>query len=152
MKHQTQPTPHSCASTVLAMILDVPAQEVIDEFQEGYFANTLNELDYLASKGVAARAMTRREDLYYGRVYIATAPSLNVYTALHSLIIDTRGGSCTVWDPNKGRRDRMHYVWAPADWNPVFGTGEFEHEDPLAVPLFGYVVDFDVESLAEEVE
>lgn len=130
-----QPTHNTCASTCLAMLLDVPAKEVIDEFHSMYFTGEYTVRQYLKEKGVVAdRLYTDGDDqaLWDGHIYLVTVPSLNIQAGTHYIIIDCRDDDANpiIYDPAKGREGKKYYITRfeqPAN--------EFE------VHLSGFVVD-----------
>lgn len=126
-------------STCLAMILDVPVEQVIAEFHEAYFAkrtpNSITPLIYLHSKGVVAIPQSSENNtLYWGRLYLLCVPSLNTVAANHSILADlTDEGNFRLYDPAQGYVSRFYYIPKGA---------EDDHSN--AVELEAYTIDYEI--------
>lgn len=117
LTHQQQPTKNSCVSTCLAMLLDVPAQQVVDEFHDKYYV-TQEQLphEYLAAKGISTKPGISTElSLYPGKLYLVAAASLNLEGQMHEIIVDFRDEEkpLLVLDPNMGKEGKKYYVYKP---------------------------------------
>lgn len=132
IKHQIQPCPYSCVSTALAMIVDRPAQEIIDDMHAPYRSGDLTLRQMLERLGVEYTAFYSLDcpPLSDEGVYLCTSPSLNIEGGNHQILIEVTEESYFVLDPVQGREDRKYYV--------ARGKGEGV---PLAVELGGFVVD-----------
>lgn len=117
IKHQQQPTGKSCVSTCLAMLLDKPVQEVIDEFHADYSNGDNDEDKYLESKGLICRALwSNHRTLEEGKLYLVSIPSLNLVAYTHEIIFDWRDPTeFKVIDPNMGKEGKKYYVWKLAE-------------------------------------
>ena len=92
------------------MLLNVPVQEIIDNFHADYMAQILSVDEYLALRKVKVTPMLSTSKLYYGELYLIAAPSLNETALMHQLIADYRGVDFTLYDPAKGNIGRRYYV------------------------------------------
>ena len=112
---QTQPTPHSCVSACLAMLLDVPVEEVHEEFHFPYRNFEMSILEYAHKKGMMFVSGQSDSVLYYGMVYLLAVPSLNIKSGVHQIIVDTRNHKFQIYDPNEGYAGRLFYseAWEP---------------------------------------
>ena len=131
IKHVMQPTPNTCVSACIAMLLDIPVETVIEEFHDLYVDNQMNADEYLELKGMSAYPLlsTYRQVLP-GNTYLICAPSLNLEGATHEIIMDFRT-EFRVYDPNMGREGKKYYVWKNGE-----NLGELE------VDIKGYSFDF----------
>lgn len=91
---QMQPTPWSCVHTCIAMILGVPAQEIIDRFPRDQGMSELETLVALQNLDVM-HAPTLFGKLWLGWQLVAV-PSLNVEGGLHQILVH--------WYPGEGYR------------------------------------------------
>jgi len=123
-------------STCLAMILDVPASQVIDEFHERYKSNYKRASAYLQEKGLcpSPRNVEDRQ-LWSDRVYLLAVPSLNIDGGMHSVVADTRNDETRILDPNRGREGRRYYREQHKPKEPL---GELESD------LNGWVIELEV--------
>lgn len=134
IKHQMQPTPDTCTSACLAMILDIPVADVVEEFHKDWMSRKSDPAHYLVKKGIKFQIHREPYDncLQYGKVYLVTAASVNINGRFHHLIVDMRGGEGKVYDPNRGRLDRAYYVW-------------HEREEISQYPLRAWCIDLAIE-------
>jgi hypothetical protein len=115
LKHQTQPTPMSCVCTCLAMLMDCPAQEVIDKYHRDYFELQVTEVHHILShegfiykQGMAGQVLP----LLPGALYLLTVASLNIPGGLHQVLVDYRDEALpVVLDPAKGYKGRKYYTF-----------------------------------------
>jgi len=134
--HQTQPTWNSCTSTCLAMMINMPAQQVIDEFHDKFHARQLFEDDFLDSKGIKYECANRNEQIESAGIYLLTVPSLNIEGGGHSIVYhvypaETEGSFYhDLHDPVMGRDGKKFYV-----------THFHTDPSPLAVKLNFYTID-----------
>lgn len=114
--HQQQPTSTSCVSACLAMLLDVPVQQVVDDFHDKYHAQEQLPHEYLAAKGLTTSPGKSTElALYPGKLYLVAAPSLNIEANMHEIIVDFRDkeNCMVILDPNQGKEGKKYYVYKP---------------------------------------
>lgn len=136
--HQMQPTGNSCSSACLAMILDLPAQEIINDFHQDYFDGKTRPFNYLSKVREISNIRRCYSDEWLDGdswgVFLAVVPSLNLEGITHSVVFDCRD-YLIVLDPNKGKPNKKYYT---------FDQKEVEDND-LAVMLRGYIleVEFD---------
>jgi hypothetical protein len=144
IKHQQQPTHNSCQSATIAMILDVPVQQVVDEFHHGYMEMDEEPHDYLASRGVNILFhMSSDRLVHWDKVYMLGVPSLNVEASTHSILMDTRqevNGYGVLYDPNKGREGKKYYTTDEA----------IVKSEPLAVMLQSFVICYSFNDLEKK--
>lgn len=131
IKLQQQPTWNSCASTCMAMMLDLPAQQVIDEFHEDYITHKTRPYDYLRSKGLDVRYGVIDQLFEWDTVYMVTVPSLNLLSVNHFVVMDFRDENWKIYDPNNGKEGKKYYT---NDHNLIV------HDDN-AYELGGYQID-----------
>ena len=114
INHQRQPNYDTSTATCLAMLLDIPAKEVIAEFQEDWMSGKTNPAEYLSSKGLKFELHRDTYDnrLQWGKRYLVAAPSINVRGDFHRVIVDLSAGegNVRVYDPNQGNLERSYYV------------------------------------------
>lgn len=129
---QTQPCPFSCVSTCLAMIVGRPAASVIAELHQPYRDGDLTLREMLEHLNIRYTAFYSLDfpPLADEGVYLCTAPSLNIESGNHQILIEVTDEGYFVFDPVCGREDRKFYV----------PRGHAERY-PLAVELGGFVVD-----------
>lgn len=137
IQHQVQPTWNSCVSTCLAMILDSPAQDIIDEFHDDYHGDKNTIIDYLTSKGLKIKEIPRGQniDLTKEGLYLINVPSINIRGRTHQLVAniykEDNGFRWQLLDPAMGREGSEYYVWdageevigesfAILSWEPEF--------------------------------
>lgn len=119
IKHLTQSRWNSCASAAIAMLLGHESDnEVWEEFGQ-YYAKNEHKVplkEYVMNKGLRLDCynsnITHQKSMELGKVYLFTAPSLNIDGGLHQLVWDGRSyeGNKYVYDPNEGREGRRHYI------------------------------------------
>lgn len=134
IKHQMQPTPTSCASTCIAMLLDVPAEEIIEQFHDKYKSGEMNIDQFLTSKNINVEPLlTSYWQAKWDGLYFAIVPSLNMKANLHEIIIDTRNDDVIIYDPNMGKEGKYYYV-----------NNEKEDKTELEYGLISYVLEFKI--------
>jgi len=134
MKHQTQPTHDSCVVTCCAMLAGKPAKMAYEHFHEKLWANEVNVEWILEALDVQfQRGFYEGHTVYGGFVYLVSVPSLNCRGEFHQVILDSRGEELVVLDPARGLDGKFHYVWQPE-----------KGEDPLAVPLTSWLINYRV--------
>lgn len=104
LEHQTQPTPWSCVHTCLAMVMGVPAQDVIDRVRHDSGMPYLHTIVALKNFGIhfAPLAMPSLWDGWH----LVTVPSLNLERSLHAVLLfySADGEGMRVLDPAIGKR------------------------------------------------
>lgn len=114
IKHQMQPTPDTCTSACLAMILDVPVENVVEFFHKDWMARKTDPAHFLVRNFVKFQIHREPYDnvLKYGEVYLISVPSVNITGRNHHLLVDMRQGEGKeiIYDPNEGRMDKSYYV------------------------------------------
>lgn len=133
--HQKQPTGNTCMSACLAMILDRPVQNVIDEFHDSFESFEMTIGDALHLNGVpfiAGRGANQNITIYHDYVYVLVAPSLTSPGILHQILLDTRDGKLVVYDPLKGT-GKPYYTLDESD------------ESEQAIKLVSWLVDYQVD-------
>jgi len=89
--HQKQPTHDTCVSTCIAMLLNVPVEEVVKDFHDRYMNHEINIDDYLLQNDLEVEPLLPSYwQAEFDNIYIASVPSLNKKASLHQIIIDTR--------------------------------------------------------------
>ena len=117
--HQVQPTPTSCASTCIAMLLNIDVNIVIDEFHDGFMSHNEDMSGYLKRKGLdIVELMSTNNMIMWDKVYLMTVPSLNLKGINHYIVGDSRGDLFKVYDPNKGKDGKFYYCNEDDD-NPL---------------------------------
>jgi hypothetical protein len=125
--HQQQPCNKSCVCTSIAMILGLPAAQVIADWHHKYQEEDASLRDILNGYGIEFRSfdtadrggMNTAEEGYY----LVTVPSLNFVGGNHQVAVELEGGLFSVYDPQAGKPGIKYYVGAS--------------DDPLAVPIVG---------------
>ena len=130
IKHQTQPCPYSCTSACLAMMLNVHADQVKEDFHDAWLSGDTDPSKYLNDKKIEHIINTNPFDnlIYWDRLNLLTVPSLNLEGQLHHIIATSYDQKVKVFDPNEGRASKKHYVW---------GEPQSEYE----VTLSSWIVD-----------
>ena len=112
--HQQQPTHDTCVSACIAMLLNIPVKEIVEEFHSKYINQELNIYEFLINHDLNIEPLLPSYwQAELNNIYIASVPSLNKKAALHQIIIDTRNGASIVYDPQEGKPDCDYYVYKP---------------------------------------
>lgn len=108
-----QQTGKMCMPTCIAMALDIPATQVIEEMEalgidlsDGTYDRDI--AFYLVQKGIAVERFLNHGLGMPDGLYITTVPSLNVH-GTHGVLIFVKGNTPIVLDPNNGKSDKNHY-------------------------------------------
>lgn len=147
MNHVRQPTPNTCLSACLAMILNKPVGVVIADFHSKYYddfgGDRLLPEDYLRQHNcmhLGPQGKTN-QSLKDKGVYLLAVPSLNIKGGLHSILYEIKQledgfWSHTIYDPNMGYGGREYYVNNIYDnpCYPAFKLGGFVIE--IYIPLW----------------
>lgn len=145
--HQTQPTPHSCVATCVAMAVGIPVAEIGADLSRplGFHQAAI----WLAERGIWLRFGLRvggyGETLQHGRVYLVGIHSLHNLGGEHALLLDTRGerlegegfnerSGWKTYDPNFGNEDKKFVDWID-EWGAV-DFAELHQRNPRGV-MFG---------------
>ena len=131
--HQKQPTPLSCVSTCIAMLLGVPAEKVIEEFHDDYRSGKAEIDKYLKMYGINAQPVLSNSVIEWDKLYLIVVPSLNKLAHAHEIIVDTRGDDPKIFDPNMGKPEKLYYV-----------NGSEPNKTKLEVGLVDYFVDYEI--------
>ena len=128
----TQPTHNTCTSACIAMITELPIDQVIEEFHTKYINHHITLHGYLRVKGVSTKMPVEKPSfpapLSPGHLYILTVPSLNEEGMFHNIVVDYRWGEKPhVLDPCEGKKNHKYY--------DNYLTGD------LAVPLKSWIVE-----------
>ena len=107
IQHQIQPTSESCLATCVAMAVNVPIKELGVDLEKSYEPEEFGP--WLAERGIWLRMAELGEDFKTG-LYLVGVLSLNDMASMHSILLDTRGGTHLLFDPNKGREGKKHYT------------------------------------------
>jgi len=136
MELQIQPTPDSCMSTCIAMLLGLSAEQVIDEFHDDYKNNNKRASSYIQEKGFFCKCLnTEERNLWPDRLYLLVVPSLNIQGGTHSVVADTRNDMFRILDPNNGKEGRKYY------------REDYHSSDTLEeneVQIKGYIIELEV--------
>lgn len=100
----TQPTPNSCASTCLAMLLEVDVFELIKDFHNSYLLNHTKPSGYM-SDFMKVERCHGEDDIEHGYIYVIVVPTIfpEVPGTTHVVIADNRSGTLEILDPGEGR-------------------------------------------------
>lgn len=133
--HKTQPTVMSCMAACLAMLLDRDVEEVDNEFSLDYVRGYIDVATYLYRQGIFAQPhiTAGMHQIYPGRLYLATVPSLQLPGLFHQIIIDARFDGVTVYDPCKGLEGKQYYSY-----------DHIAEENELAYPLRSFLIDYEI--------
>lgn len=133
LKHQTQPTHDSCMVTCLAMVADLPVDDLWHH-HENLSGNRYKLDKVMQELGIPYNERySTHQTLYEGGLYVLAVPSLNLPGHFHQIVVQVTLEETIVLDPGKGRRERYYYI--PPDALP---------ENQWEVPLVSWVVDYEV--------
>ncbi|WAX22442.1 hypothetical protein P6F34_gp48 [Pseudomonas phage MiCath] len=131
--HQTQPTPISCMTTCLAMLVHTHAAPFVEEWHKCYYMKGPDnphsmelrqildklELDYQTYESIDETGMGAEG------VYLLAVPSLNIRGGTHAILAefvyydkpDEDGNTCewSLFDPARGRDGRWAYTNGQGD-------------------------------------
>lgn len=112
INHQTQPCPVSCVSTCLAMLLDRPAEAVIEQFHKRYREHGISMREMLSQLAIPFNSFDTCDDRLLDSVgaYLVVVPSLNITGGTHQILIEVTEDDYYVIDPVMGRQGRRYYV------------------------------------------
>lgn len=97
----TQRGQDDCVTANVAAVLNLPYEQVYEEFYEDYHSGDIQLLDFLHDKGAICGSMfTQDSTLQKGCVDFLMAPALNHPGQFHSLIADYRGDKPVIIDPS----------------------------------------------------
>lgn len=112
---QQQITSSSCVPACIAMITGVDQQLIIDEMKKynDSSGGTKQEFRQWVRMGYLPRQLSFSEGLHslWGKVALATVPSLNIEGGLHRIVIDLQGENIKVYDPNEGKENKKVHTW-----------------------------------------
>lgn len=133
--HQAQPNNKTCVCTSLAMVLGVPAEQVIAAHHEAYFVERISTAELLRRVGLPFESFDSTEDVSPTKpgYYFLGVPSLNFEGGMHQIVA------------NAFFNEEQVLVWEIYD--PQMGTGAkwytavADESDPLQVAIGnGYVL------------
>jgi len=125
-----QSTDNGCMSACIAMVLDLPLDEVMEAFHDDYHEGEIRAEDYIRMRGVDVELLfAAGSRVYSDQLYIVSVPSLNLEGINHVVVMDTRNNETKVFDPNEGREGKRYYTKVDSKLN----------DDPLAFPLKGFI-------------
>lgn len=129
---QRQPDQHTCVAACLAMVLNRPVQEVVDEFHAD-FEQRKHEVDqYACTQGALLARTEDRQRLQANKVYFLLVPSLNSPGMFHQVLADTRHGF-EIFDP--ARQGTQAYC----------GRSEFDlMGEPGYTQILTWIIDYEV--------
>ena len=139
IKQQMQPTSMTCASTCMAMILNIPVKKVIDEFHVEYYTKrNITCAEYLQGKGLKVERMYADfspKNIDYNTVYGLIVPSLNIEGGTHMVLMEVDSdGNWSIYDPNYRKEQMKYYI-------PVkYG----DNDNDLEVGINSYVIEFSI--------
>ena len=111
LKHQQQPSSDTCVSACIAMILNQPVSEVINDFHQEYLRGEIDVDEYLHIRGIkCVPLMSTISTMLWDRVYFLSVPSLNKLGYWHQVLGYFENDKFVLLDPNKGREDKLYYV------------------------------------------
>lgn len=128
VQHQQQPCPVSCMSTCLAMVANLPVDNVIDQFHMRYREGGLSIRQMLDEMKIPFMSFDSADNtnLDYVGAYLCTVPSLNIIGGTHAIVIEVTEDDYFVLDPVMGRVDRKFYVKRGDDMELAVELGGFE--------------------------
>ncbi len=143
--HQQQPTPDSCVSTCLAMAINLPAQQVINDLHDDYKSGKSNPIEYCRERDIPYEILPPYSAVEDPGCYLLIVPSLNIHAGMHQIFYvveesDSGGFFHTLYDPVRGRTEEL------PDGNIIekkYYISNFDRDDksPLATQLKGYSID-----------
>lgn len=99
MKLQKQTLHNSCLSACVAMLTGRPVEEVTAQYHDLIWSG-MPITEVLRQEGVPFQELSlKANQVWFGRVYLACVPSLNLPGSFHAIIIDARGDEMEVLDP-----------------------------------------------------
>lgn len=109
--HQKQSLNNSCVSACIAMILNVPEEEIVDDFHKRY-SEGMRVSKYLEELDVPHRLLyaddRSRASVEYA--HLVTVVSLNRPGEFHLVVmLGTENGVSLILDPNRGRPGKKYY-------------------------------------------
>lgn len=129
---QQQPTQVSCVCTCIAMVLGIPAQVVIDKWNEKYHT-TASLRDILEDYKIPFTSYYAcdKHNVDKSGYYILGVPSLNYPGGMHQILAeyDSEEHEWCIFDPQKGSGYKY------------YDSILKQSEDGLAFPVRGYSID-----------
>ena len=111
MKHQKQPSDLTCVHTCIAMLANIPVEEVV-YFCGGDGGLSTKETMYALDHFNCSWNLMVFPTLMWGCWHLVTVPSLNEASGNHAILIGMDVGEVgiKVMDPQKGRKGRKAYT------------------------------------------
>lgn len=109
LTHCKQAAGNGCMSACLAMLTEIPVEQIMADFHDSYRSKLITPQMFLANKGIKWKYEERADDrlvgyLDQGFIYLMSVPSLSRKNETHSILVDYRGEEPIVLDPaNKNR-------------------------------------------------
>ena len=115
IEQQVQPTPITCVSTCMAMILGIPVESVINEFHKKYYEDIdITCTEYLQGKGLKVDRMyadSSPKYIDYNTIYGLIVPSLNIEGGTHMVLMEVDSlGNWSIYDPNYKKESKKYYI------------------------------------------
>lgn len=145
LKHQMQPCQTSCMCTCIAMILDVPAQVIIDRFHTRYREKDMSIREMFTELHVKFMSWDSADRNSMGHMgsgyYLSSVPSLNVQGGLHSIVLEFDADELLwiVHDPQKGTGFKYYEGKKnPDDDNSFALTGGYNLDAGVTQPALNF--------------
>lgn len=112
---QNQPCKDSCAMTCIAMALDLPVKELLEDYEESGFDISLGLTSRKVSYVLSRFKIGSMEFLNTGvfglvdGVYFGDVPSKNRTGLSHCVLLFINDGEVLLLDPNNGKKDVKFY-------------------------------------------
>lgn len=110
-----------CVAACVAMLLNKPVTEVMDDFHHRFVNHEIDLIDYLLENGITA-VPPNWQDRYRilgGFIYVLSVPSCNTLARMHMVLLDVRDQeNPKLYDPSN---DRVYCVPGEAS-----GPGEVD--------------------------
>lgn len=131
---QKQTCNKSCVSACLAMLFNVPIEQIINDFHEKYHNNDIELYEFLDNHDICYEVRDIKTNHFdkFG-FYFVTVPSLNFQATNHQILCEISEDGFNLYDPQKGT-GKKYYVWKDAD--------DVEIDEVL---ISGYTIDIYIE-------
>lgn len=135
INHQQQPTHNTCVSTSIAMVLDLPAESVIERWHVRYFEGNASLREIFNDYGIKFTSFDScdrqsLENLPSGRLLLVV-PSLNTLGNKHQIVAEWNEpeGTWSIFDPQAGTGNKyFDCIENPEDPNCVKLLGGYDME------------------------
>lgn len=125
LNNQTQPDDKTCVCTSIAIILNVPAQVIIDRYHKKYIAADWSLRNILDDLGVEFKSFDTADrggmDNAETGYYLVSVPSLNFVGGMHQVVaeIDNDKSLFVIHDPQAGTGKKYYVARTNGDPNAV---------------------------------